>query len=133
MTKQEIAKQHMDKHEWEKAIPVLLSDISESPKDPWSVMFLGICYYELKNFDEALKYFKKAETLLPDNPTPLWLQADALYSIGEISLAGKFYRKALDTDPEDEMAIKNWKRWLKLKEAAEQGPPGDAEQQYTNS
>ncbi len=120
MTKQEIAKKHMDKHEWKQAIPVLISDISEKPIDPWSVMFLGNCYYELKDFDEALKYFKKAEILLPDNPTPLWLQADALYSIGEISSAGKLYRKALDTDPEDEMAIKNWKRWLKLKEKAEQ-------------
>jgi hypothetical protein len=34
MTKQELAEQHMKNHEWEKAIPILLEDISENPKDP---------------------------------------------------------------------------------------------------
>ncbi len=114
MTKQEQAGRLMKSNEWESAVPILLSDISERPEDPWSLMYLGSCYYELKNYPEALKWFEKAEVLLPDNPTPIWLQADALHAKGEVDAAGKLYKKALDTDPEDEMAIKNWERWLEI-------------------
>ncbi len=56
MTKQELADQHMKNYEWGKAIPILLEDISENSKDPWSPMYLGSCYYELNNYDEALKW-----------------------------------------------------------------------------
>ncbi len=63
---------------------------------------------------KLLNGFKKVEMLSIDTPTPLWLQADAYYAKGETSMAGRLYKKALDNDPEDEMAIKNWKRWLDL-------------------
>lgn len=108
---QDEAKTFMDRHDWEGAAPILERDIIEHPLDPWSRMFLGSCHLELKHFATALEHFRAAEVLAPDNSTPIGCQGDVFCAAGDWEQAGEFYRKALELNPDDDLAIKNWNCW----------------------
>ena len=77
-------------------------------------MYLGSCYYELRDFETALGWFRRAEGLEPENPTPIGLQGDALHCLGRIDEARERYRGALQIAPDDELAIKNWRRFCEI-------------------
>ncbi len=108
---QDDAKSYMDRRDWAGAIPSLERDIVEHPSDPWSRIYLGICHSALKNFDVALSHFRDAEALAPDLSAPIGCQGDTLCSAGKWEEAGEFYRRALEMDPDSELAQKNWKWW----------------------
>ena len=108
---QDEAKEYMDRHDWQGAVPLLELDIIDHPQDPWSQMFLGSCFLELKNFTLALEHFRTAEGLAPDDSTPIGCQGDVLCAAGDWEQAGEFYRKALALNPDNELAIKNWNWW----------------------
>ena len=108
---QDAAKSCMDRHDWVGAIPLLERDIDEHPLDPWSRMYLGSCHLELKNFGLALEHFRAAEALAPDESTPVGCQGDVLCAAGNWEAAGPYYRRALEMNPDDELANKNWKWW----------------------
>jgi tetratricopeptide (TPR) repeat protein len=108
---QDEAKTYMDRHDWASAIPLLERDILEHPSDSWSRMFLGSCHLELKHFDAALEHFRAAAALAPHESTPIGCQGDVLCATGDWEAAGEFYRKALEMNPSDELAIKNWNSW----------------------
>jgi tetratricopeptide (TPR) repeat protein len=108
---QEQAKTFMDRHDWAGAIPLLERDIIEHPRDPWSQMFLGGCYLELKSFERALELFRTAEALAPTLSTPVGCQGDVFCAAGEWERAGEFYRRALELEPDDKLAKKNWDWW----------------------
>ena len=108
---QDDAKSYMQRHDWAGAIPILERDIVEHPSDPWSHMYLGSCYLELKQFDRALEFFRAAEALAPGLGTPVGSQGDVLCASGDWEAAGEFYRRALEISPDDELAIKNWTWW----------------------
>ena len=126
-TLQDDAKRFMERHRWKEAMPILREAILVSPHDPWNVMYLGSCFYELREYSNALRCFQRAEQLDPMNSTPLGLQADATHSLGDAATAKRLYERALDLNPEDELAIKNWNRYTKIEEA-EQAGDGDAEE-----
>lgn len=108
---QDEAKTFMDRHDWTGAIPLLERDIIEHPRDPWSRMYLGGCYKALEKFEIALQHFHCAEDLAPDDPTPIGLQGDLYCSIGDWDGAGRFYKRALEMDPENWLTKKNWRWW----------------------
>ncbi len=101
----------MDRRDWAGAIPSLERDIVEHPFDPWSRIYLGICHDALENFEIALKHFRDAEALAPDLSEPVGCQGDTLCSAGRWEEAGEFYRRALELNPDEELANKNWKWW----------------------
>ena len=101
----------MSRHDWEGAATLLERDIIDHPLDAWSRMFLGSCHMELKHFPTALEHFRAAELLAPDNSTPIGCQGDVLCAAGHWEKAGEFYRQALELNPNDELAIKNWNWW----------------------
>jgi tetratricopeptide (TPR) repeat protein len=108
---QDDAKSYMDRHDWAGAIPSLERDIAEHPPDPWSRMFLGSCYLELKHYGRALEQFRAAEALAPHLSTAVGCQGDVLCDTGDWEAAGEFYRRALEMNPSDELAIEKWKWW----------------------
>lgn len=112
--KQDDAKAIMAKHRWADALPILLEDASENPDDGWTCLYIGSCYYELRASEKAREWFERAEQLMPDDPTPLGCLGDVSHLIGDAVTAGEFYREALAMDPEDELAQKNWQRWLTI-------------------
>jgi tetratricopeptide (TPR) repeat protein len=113
-TKQDEAKAIMAEHRWEDALPILLEDASENPDDGWTCLYIGSCYYELRDSDRARDWFERAERLMPDNATPLGCQGDVAHLIGDAAKAGELYQAALAMDPDDELARKNWQRWLTI-------------------
>ncbi|WP_166442817.1 tetratricopeptide repeat protein [Phragmitibacter flavus] len=115
----------MREHRWEDALPILLEDIEANPRDPWSPMYLGSCYYELQDYQAALDWFRRAEQLEPENPTPIGLQGDALHCLGDADEARELYLRALEVAPDDELAIKNWKRFNQIEQKAEQTGRGN--------
>jgi tetratricopeptide (TPR) repeat protein len=112
--KQEEAKARMGMQRWEDALPILLEDAAENPDDGWTCLYIGSCYYELRDSDKAREWFMRAEYLMPGNPTPLGCLGDVAHLVGDADKAGEFYREALAIDPEDELAQKNWRRWLSI-------------------
>lgn len=108
---QDDAKPYMDRQDWAGAIPSLERDELEHPADPWTRMYLGSCYLELKQFDRALEYFRVAEALAPRLSMPVGCQGDVLCASGDWAAAGKYYRRALEMNPDDELAMKNWNWW----------------------
>jgi tetratricopeptide (TPR) repeat protein len=120
--KQEDAKAIMAMHRWEDALPILFEDAKENPDDGWTCLYIGSCYYELRDSDSAREWFKRAEQLMPGNPTPLGCLGDVAHLIGDGDKAGEFYREALAIDPEDELAQKNWQRWLMIEKDRENKP-----------
>jgi len=119
MTKQDEAKQCMQDHRWNDAIPILRAAISDAPADPWNAMYLGSCYYELHDYAEALKWFENAEQIDGGSATAVGLQGDVYQAIGYTDRTRDLYQRALQIDPSDELAIKNWERFLSLEIGAE--------------
>ena len=81
------------------------------PADPWSHLYMGNVYYHQGNHREALGKFQDAHRLEPALAVALVCMADAYHCLGEIDLAGEHYRKAVEVDPDDEIAQANLKRW----------------------
>lgn len=120
------AKSLMREHRWEDAISVLINDGLENPKDPWTVMYLGSCFYELQRYSDAIKHYEHAAKLHPTEPTPIGLQGDALLCLGEDDKAKVKYLAALQMDPDDELAIKNWERFQKICKGEPLPPPASS-------
>jgi len=100
----------MAEHRWEDALPILLEDAAENPDDGWTCLYIGSCYYELHDSENAREWFTRAERLMPGDPTPLGCLGDVAHLIGDSVKAGEFYQEALAINSEDELAQKNWKR-----------------------
>ena len=102
----------MAEHRWEDALAILLDDAGDNPDDGWTCLYIGSCYYELREAERAREWFERAARLMPDDPTPVGCQGDVAHFIGDSARAGELYQKALAMAPDDELARKNWKRWL---------------------
>ncbi len=113
---QEEAKRIMRERRWDDAIQILQKDIKANLNDPWSPMFLGSCYYEIRDYETALYWFRHAHCVDPELPTPLGLQGDALHCLGRFDEAREHYLHALEVAPDDELGNKNWKRFCELQE-----------------
>lgn len=112
--KQEEAKALMSERRWEEALPILLEDIIENLEDGWTCLYISSCYYELRDAEKAISWAERAEKLLPGELAPLGCQGDVALLTGDYSRGRELYLKALDLDPEDELAQKNWKRFLEI-------------------
>ena len=101
---QDKAKALMRRHLWTEAIPVLEMDADANPADPWSPLYIGCCYYELRNYEKTIDYAQQAADLRPDSPTPPGLEGDAYCAMGDYPRAEQRYRYALELDSKDPLA-----------------------------
>ncbi|MDB6139109.1 MAG: hypothetical protein JWO94_2181 [Verrucomicrobiaceae bacterium] len=62
---------------------------------------------ELKNFEAAIEHFRVAEALAPNDSTPVGCQGDVYCAAGDWTAAGEFYCRALEMNPDDELAKEN--------------------------
>lgn len=120
MTKQDQAKRCMDDHRWSDAIPILHVTIADDPDDPWNLMYLGSCHYELRDYSESLRWFERASEIDGGSATSIGLQADAYHVMGDMDRAKELYQRAVRIDPASELVTKNWERFLSLEKRAEQ-------------
>ena len=69
---------------------------------PNNITYLGLLastYYGVKEYDVALEYCDKADTVEKDNPNTLDLRGLIAYEKGDKIATEEYYRKALDKEP----------------------------------
>jgi hypothetical protein len=81
--------------------------LRDNPNDLNALMQLGIIYGEAEEFDEARKYFEKAEVLSPGNAVLQNNLANLRYLTGHYEEAQSAYERAAELDPADPYILVN--------------------------
>ena len=68
----------------------------------------GVTHLSIQEYEEAMAFFDKALSAIPDHPDFLVGKGDVLFAMGEYAGALVHYRKAVAQDPE------NYKAWLQV-------------------
>lgn len=95
---------YLGKGRWDDAIAsfnrALANILYDTPSAP--LYNLGRAYYEKREYDRALKYYREAAEKDPDNTLMTWIEKDigiCLYAKGEISEALRHFQKSLTLAP----------------------------------
>ena len=56
--------------DWDKAAEFYLQALEESPDHPTALASLGLSYFQLKQYDEALRVYQRVSAIHPDDPMP---------------------------------------------------------------
>jgi Flp pilus assembly protein TadD len=81
------------------------------PCDPFTHLFLGDVDFDEGDMDAALERFRYAAMLAPDDPAPLWCEANVHEALGRQDLAEACHRRAVALDPADEQAVRLMEEW----------------------
>ncbi|MEM6820417.1 MAG: tetratricopeptide repeat protein [Verrucomicrobiota bacterium] len=81
------------------------------PSDLWTNLYLGNSYFREGDYPRSLEYFDTARSLDSKVAMPLVCQADTFHKLGEDEKADCLYKKAVNTDPECNVARRNLERW----------------------
>jgi len=68
----------------------------------------GVTHLSIQEYEEAMAFFDKALSAIPDHPDFLVGKGDVLFAMGRFSEALLHYQKAVTHDPE------NYKAWLQI-------------------
>ena len=82
-----------------------------APDDVWTHLYLANVFYALQLYRESLEAAKQGHELAPKLDMPLICMADAYAGLKYYVHADECYRKAVEVDPESEVARKNCARW----------------------
>lgn len=74
-------------------------DAAQNPRDPEPRLGLANLYYDQKQFDKAIEWYRQGLELDPRNVSARTDMATAYYYLGRSQEAIKEYRKSLETDP----------------------------------
>lgn len=84
---------------YKEAIALLKAIIQEERKGSfWLYSTLSSCYYELRDYDTALSYAKKAYKLKPNSPLVLWDYASVLIMLKKEERGIKLLQRIQDMD-----------------------------------
>lgn len=103
--------------DWMSAIEAYSQAIQMVPEDPDAHINLGLALLNDGQLDRALKIFKRANQLSPDDPVPLERCADVLERMGMLKEAAQQYIKVSDVylaQRDLNKAIGNWERATQL-------------------
>lgn len=104
------------KNFYDDAIPLFLKQIEEKPADSQLYEKTGYCYQENGNFEEALKYYRRAE-LIDRKVWTIKKIGFCLRRLGKNKEALEYYLQASDMDPDNiHTAIMTGHCYLDLKE-----------------
>ena len=82
----------------------------------WSYLFLGNLFYTESDYLQALEQFAKAQQLAPNLAIAHVCMANAYHGLDDMASADKYYKRAVQVDPDDPNARKNLYRWRAIKE-----------------
>lgn len=82
-----------------------------APDDPWTHLYLGNWCYYADRFREALRWFRRAEELLPGEAIVYVCQGDIHRELGRDELAEAAYRAAVRVDPRSDYARRRLAEW----------------------
>lgn len=100
---------------WDQAASFYRQALDEFPNHPKAITSLALALFELKEYNEALTYYRRASELLPEDPVPFEKASECLDLMGNASQAvealmrsAELYIKNKDVDK----AVSLWKRVL---------------------
>jgi tetratricopeptide (TPR) repeat protein len=56
--------------DWDKAVELYHLALEEAPDQPTALASLGLAYFQLKQYDDALRLYQRVSALQPDDPMP---------------------------------------------------------------
>lgn len=92
---------HLKKDNIEAALVCYLNEDKIFPNNVLTLNQIGLCYYELGNFNKALEYFGKSNDIFPNNFWVLSHIAHTFTSLKEYETALYYYFKAFDIESND--------------------------------
>lgn len=103
-----------ENEKWEKAKKILLELLNKEPKNFYLLTSLSSVTYELRDYEEALGYAKKAYKIYPESPLVLWDYAAVLYTLNKDKKARKKWEIIIDYGEEKVAKItKEGLRWAR--------------------
>jgi len=90
--------QYIVNQEWNEAIILLSKELSEDNENHWLLATLGISYFGLKDYSNALQYTEKAIQLAPNCPLTLNYYAAALSMKERKQEAIDIWQKLINTE-----------------------------------
>ncbi len=102
---------------WTRAIEHYTRAVAELPDDADGHINLGLALLNDGQLDKALKVYRRAIQLAPNDPEPLERSADALERMGQLKEAAQQYVKVSEVylaQKDLERAIANWERATQL-------------------
>lgn len=102
---------------WQAAIKAYTQAIQEIREDPEAHIHLGLALLKAGRLEDALKVYKRAHQLSPDDAIPLERSADVLERMGRLKEAAEQYINVADiflTRRDLDKAIGNWERATQL-------------------
>jgi tetratricopeptide (TPR) repeat protein len=115
----EIGKSRFMDARYADAIPWLLKAKSSFYKDPMLNFSLGISYKQTKEYDEAIKYFKRQLEYAPEEPSPYYNIACVYAEQGKTRDALASLKKAVEAHPEFKDQARNDKDFDKIRSTKE--------------
>ena len=109
---QELGKSYYREKELDMALDAYLKSLGLDDSNPWTYLYLGNVYYHQHNYSEALDMFIKSSELMPDSAVPCWCMADTYEKMCDAYQADKYYRLAVQVDPDNIEANKKLYAWL---------------------
>jgi tetratricopeptide (TPR) repeat protein len=103
--------------DWRAAANYYARAVQEFPEDPEAHIHLGLALLNSEKLEEALRVYKKAHQLAPDDPIPLEKSADVLERMGRLKEAAQQYVNVADvylSQRDLNKAIGNWERSTQL-------------------
>jgi len=83
-----------------------MKDIPKSKRYALGWYHEGITHLSINEYEEAITFFDKALTVIPDHPDFLIGKGDVHYAMGQYDEAYRFYQQAATVDPD------NFRAWL---------------------
>lgn len=85
------------------------------PNDGWTHLYMGSLCYGIGCYEEAEEHFNTAVALLPGVSCPHWCLGDVYAKQGYWKRTEQAYRRAVESDAQDQTAIERLEGWLAQK------------------
>ncbi len=82
--------------DWVGAVEAYSQALSENPDDPVALSSLGLAYYQLKKYEDALRVFQRLTILTPDDPMPYERISHIYERVGMLNEAIKCYMQTAE-------------------------------------
>lgn len=102
---------------WEEAAKYFRTALDEFPERKQALTSLGLAFYEMQRYDEALKCYTRAAELAPNDPMPVEKSAQIFERNGNVKLAADRSMEAAELYlqiKDVEKALENWTRVTSL-------------------
>ena len=96
---------------FEEARSCFVKSLELDPSDLWTNLYFGNSYFREGDYPRSLEHFDTARSLDSKVAMPLVCLADTFHKLGEDEKADRLYNKAVETDPECNVARRNLNRW----------------------